>query len=72
MFHGRDGIASWNKTDNIGKRSHFELVGIEPAGPPDTFIVTLEVTGDGYNGTGPMTFVFAGDRIRSVVISPTH
>ena len=25
-FHGHEGVRSWNRTDNIGVRSHFELV----------------------------------------------
>ena len=28
---GRDGIASWNDTDNIGVQAHFELLGIRQA-----------------------------------------
>ncbi|MFF2371665.1 YybH family protein [Agromyces sp. NPDC058110] len=71
VFHGRDGIASWNETDNIGKRTHFELVGIEATDAADTVIATLTVTGDGYNGTGPITFTSSGDKLRRVVIAPT-
>ncbi|WP_127794477.1 nuclear transport factor 2 family protein [Agromyces sp. LHK192] len=71
VFHGRDGIASWNETDNIGKQSHFELVGVEPTDDPDTVIATLEVSGNGYNGTGPITFTSVGDRLSRVVIAPT-
>ena len=26
IFHGRDGVGSWNRTDNIGKHAHFDLV----------------------------------------------
>jgi len=33
--------------------------------------VVLTVTGDGYNGTGPLTFTLDGDRIARLVISPT-
>ena len=33
-FHGHDGVRSWNRTDNIGVRSHFEFVRAEPAGTP--------------------------------------
>ena len=70
-FHGRDGIAAWNRSDNIGKQAHFELVGIEPTDDPNRVVVTLTVTGNGYNGTGPMTFEFRDDRIARVIISPT-
>ncbi|MFJ8364229.1 nuclear transport factor 2 family protein [Streptomyces sp. NPDC093984] len=67
-FHGRDGVRSWNTTDNIGVQAHFTLKGVErPA--EDTFVVTLTVTGNGYNGTGPMTFVLRDDLIASLRIS---
>jgi hypothetical protein len=71
VFHGRDGVASWNRTDNIGKRAHFELVGLEPGDGPDRVVATLTVTGGGFNGTGPMTFQFRNGRIARLVISPT-
>jgi len=58
-------------TDNIGKQSHFELVSLEPTDDPDRVVATLRVTGNGFNGTGPMTFEFRGDRIARLVISPT-
>jgi hypothetical protein len=70
-FTGHDGIARWNVTDNIGKRSHFEPVSAEPGAGPGEWVVVLTVTGDGYNGTGPMTFTLDGDRIARLVISPT-
>jgi ketosteroid isomerase-like protein len=70
-FAGHDGIARWNVTDNIGKRSHFEPVSAEETGTPGVWTVVLTVTGDGYNGTGPLTFTLDGDRIARLVISPT-
>jgi len=33
-------------------------------------VATLAVTGNGYNGTGPMTFVLDGDRIARLTIVP--
>jgi ketosteroid isomerase-like protein len=71
VFRGRDGIASWNRTDNIGKQSHFELVSLEPTDDTDRVVATLRVTGNGFAGTGPMTFEFRGDRIARLVITPT-
>ncbi len=70
-FTGYDGIARWNVTDNIGKRSHFEPVSAEETDTPGVWTVVLTVTGDGYNGTGPMTFTLDGDRIACLAISPT-
>jgi hypothetical protein len=55
-FHGHDGVRSWDRTDNIGVHAHFDLVAVEPGSHPDTYVVTLTVSGDGYNGTGPMRF----------------
>jgi len=70
-FHGRDGIADWNRTDNIGKSSRFELVEVAPGPDADSVVATLTVSGEGYNGTGPITFWYAGDRLTRVVIAPT-
>jgi ketosteroid isomerase-like protein len=56
VFTGHDGVRSWNQTDNIGVQSHFEVVDARQAAEPGTFVVTLTVTGNGFNGTGPMTF----------------
>ncbi len=55
-FAGRDRIQAWDRSDNIGVQAHFELLAIEPGTDPDTWIATLRVSGNGYNGTGPMTF----------------
>ena len=66
-FHGREGVASWNETDNIGKNAHFKATGtVERDG---RYIVTLVVTGGGFNGTSDIAFEVEGDRIRSMVIS---
>ena len=55
-FSGHEGIRSWDSTDNIGVQSHFDLIAIEPGEEPDSYVVTIRVHGDGYNGTGPMVF----------------
>ncbi|GAB3338361.1 nuclear transport factor 2 family protein [Micromonospora halotolerans] len=68
-FHGRDGVRSWDRTDNIGVQSHFALVGIEPGTDPDSYVVTLTVSGNGFNGTGPMTFHLRDGLIASLNIS---
>ena len=67
-FHGHAGVRSWDSTDNIGVKSHFELVDAHE-GSPGTWIVTLTVTGDGFNGTGPMEFQLRDSRIASLRIS---
>jgi hypothetical protein len=68
-FHGRDGVRSWNRTDNIGVRSHFEFVSAEPGTTPERYVVALKVTGDGFNGTGPMNFELRDGRIAGLRIS---
>jgi len=66
-FHGHDGVASWNQTDNIGKHAHFEATATRTEG--STEVVTLVVTGGGYNGTGDIVFEIAGDLISRMIIS---
>ncbi|WP_231496274.1 nuclear transport factor 2 family protein [Nocardioides sp. URHA0032] len=68
QFHGHDGVASWDETDNIGKHTHFRVEGTRQDG--DAWVVTLTVTGDGFNGTSEFVFEVRGDRIRSMVIRP--
>ncbi|GAA4669378.1 YybH family protein [Frondihabitans cladoniiphilus] len=69
VFTGRDGIASWNDSDNIGKHSRFDLVEIVVGTTPDQFVVTIDVSGEGYNGLGTLTFTVAGERVTSLVIT---
>jgi hypothetical protein len=68
-FHGADGVRSWDYTDNVGVQSHFELIAVEPGEEPDTYVVTLRVSGNGFNGTGPMTFTLRDGRIASLRIA---
>ena len=68
-FRGHDGVRSWNRTDNIGVRSHFELVSAEPGTAPGSYTVTLTVTGDRFNGTGSLNFELRDGRIASLRIS---
>jgi hypothetical protein len=68
-FHGHDGVRAWNRTDNIGVRSHFELVSAEPGGTPGSYVVTLTVTSDRFNGTGPLNFELRDGRIARLLIS---
>ena len=44
-----------------------EATGVERHG--DEIRVSIQVTGDGYNGGGAMTFVLSGDRIGRMVIT---
>jgi hypothetical protein len=67
-FHGVDGVASWNQTDNIGMDSRFAVVSAEAAAAEDEWTVTLTVTGKRLNGTGPLTFRLRDGKVASVVI----
>ncbi|ROQ38206.1 SnoaL-like protein [Frondihabitans sp. PhB188] len=69
VFHGRDGVARWNESDNIGKHSRFDVVEVAAGSSADEFVVTVDVSGDGYNGVGTMTFVLAGERVKSLTIT---
>ncbi|WP_214472230.1 nuclear transport factor 2 family protein [Mesorhizobium sp. dw_380] len=66
-FQGREQIARWNQSDNIGVKSHLRIVSITPA--DGTYRVRIAVTGDGFNGEGDMTFTLDDDRIVSLVIT---
>ena len=67
-FHGHAGVRSWDGTDNIGVQAHFELVDFAHGDEPDSYVVTLTVSGNGYNGTGPMTFELRDGLIARLLI----
>ena len=69
VFRGRSGIAGWNDSDNIGKHSRFDVVEVAAGSSAGEYVVTVDVTGEGYNGLGTMTFVVADDLVKSVVIT---
>ncbi|MFT8917558.1 MAG: nuclear transport factor 2 family protein [Oenococcus sp.] len=69
VFSRHNGVASWNRSDNIGKHSHFDFVSIKDGSKSDEYIVTLKVTGGGYNGTSDMVMTVAGDKISRLIIS---
>jgi len=68
QFRGREGVASWDRTDNIGRNADFEPRDTRQVGT--SYVVTLDVTGDGFNGTSDFVFEIDGDVIRSMVIKP--
>jgi len=68
-FHGRDGVASWNETDNIGKQAHFDVRGIQPGRVDGQYLVTVTVSGGGYNGPGVFTFQLRDDLIARFIIA---
>lgn len=70
VARGHDGIRAWDRTDNIGKQSRFELVDITEGDGSETYLVHLKVTGNGFNGTSPFRFTLRDGLIESVVIVP--
>ncbi len=63
------GIRAWDRTDNIGKHARFELVDAVPDEGSDSYVVTLAVSGDGCNGTGPMRCELRDGVIAQLLIS---
>jgi ketosteroid isomerase-like protein len=68
-FAGHAGVRDWDRTDNIGVQSHFDLLAIEAGEEPDSYVATMRVRGNGYNGTGPMVFRIRGGLVASLRIS---
>ncbi|CAM5640782.1 MULTISPECIES: nuclear transport factor 2 family protein [Streptomyces] len=68
-FHGRRGVSDWNHTDNIGVQAHFDLVSAQRDSADGRYLLTLQVSGNGYNGTGPMAFELRDGLIASLRIS---
>ncbi len=68
-FHGHDGVASWNETDNIGKQAHFTVHGIRQGRIDGQYIVTLTVSGNGYTGPGTFTFQLTDGLISRFLIA---
>ncbi|GAA2090265.1 hypothetical protein GCM10009840_31570 [Pseudolysinimonas kribbensis] len=66
-FHGREGVAAWDRTDNIGVHMHFEVDAARRDG--DDWVVTLVSTGGGYNGTSEIRFRLDGDLIARMIIA---
>lgn len=56
-------------TSTTGVANSFELVAIQPGPDPDSYVATLAVTGNGFNGTNPMTFHPRDELIASLRIS---
>jgi hypothetical protein len=66
-FTGHTEIAGWDARENIGVKSHIEPGAVTREG--DAYRVEVQVTGDGYNGGGAMTFTLSGDKIGRMVIT---
>jgi hypothetical protein len=65
-FTGRAGVGSWNESDNIGRQAHFEVQSVRTEGPG--YVVTLQVSGGGFNGVSDFYFEVDGDRVKRMII----
>jgi hypothetical protein len=68
-FHGQSGVRSWDRTDNIGRQAHFEVLDVKAVHAPTSYIVRVKVTGNGFNGTSPLAFTLRDDRIEALRIT---
>jgi ketosteroid isomerase-like protein len=66
-FTGHAEIAGWDARENIGVKSHIVPGAVTREG--EAYRVEVQVTGDGYNGGGAMTFTLSGDKIGRMVIT---
>jgi SnoaL-like domain len=65
-FVGRDAIAGWNDNENIGVHSHFTVHQVTRDG--SSYVATVTVKGNGYNGGGTFTFELDGDLVSRFTI----
>ncbi|GKT03415.1 nuclear transport factor 2 family protein [Furfurilactobacillus sp. WILCCON 0119] len=68
-YNGQKAVAGWIQSDNISKHSRFKVVGSEQVSATE-WILNITVTGEGFNGTGPLRFTLKDDKIVSLVIEP--
>ena len=66
-FDGHAGVARWDESDNIGRHARFEAIAERIDG--HEHIVTLVVTGGGFNGTSDIAFSIRDDLIHRLIIS---
>jgi len=69
-YVGRDHIARWNQTDNIGRQSQFTLVDATQEAA-NQWLLHIKVAGQGFNGTSPFRFTLsAAGKIAAMQIVP--
>ena len=69
QFRGHDELASWDRTDNIGRRSRFDVTRLRCGATPDEVLLDLTVSGEGYNGPATFTILLRDGLIARLVIS---
>lgn len=67
-FAGSEGIASWNESDNIGRAARFRVQSVTRDG--EGWLVLLEVSGGGFNGTSFFRFEVSDGLVTRMEITP--
>jgi hypothetical protein len=66
-FAGKSEIQRWNDNENIGTRNHLKVTDARNEG--EQVVVSVDVTGNGYNGKGTFTFDLADGLITRLLIA---
>jgi hypothetical protein len=65
-FHGHEAIKGWSDNENIGVQAHFDVVDATPH--DGDLVVTVKVSGNGFNGPSHLAFRVAGDHVARMTI----
>lgn len=66
-FRGREGVAAWDGTDNTGVQSRMQVLDWHPS--DRGYLVTIRVSGNGFNGVGKLDFAVTEGKLRELVIA---
>jgi hypothetical protein len=66
-FSGKAEIARWNRDENIGTQNRIRVTGVKRSGRE--VMVSVVVSGGGYNGSGVWSFRVGGRFIKRLVIT---
>jgi hypothetical protein len=65
-FSGHDSIRGWSDRENIGVQAHFDVLDAVPH--DGDVVVTVKVSGNGFNGPSHLTFHVDGDHVARMTI----
>jgi hypothetical protein len=65
-FHGHEAIKGWSDNENIGVQARFEVLDAVPQ--EGALVVTVKVSGNGFNGPSHLTFELDGDHVARMTI----
>lgn len=66
-FHGKEGVRSWDESDNIGQHMHFDVTSVRKDG--SAWIVSVHATSDGFSGQGSLHVTLDGDHISRLILA---